>query len=187
MTRVLIAGVVGGLIVFVWSAVAHMALPIGTMGLKVLPNEAPVLAALSSAVPEAGLYFFPGMDMSGKMTDEQTAAWTQKYRTGPAGILVYKPQGGEPLAPTMFVTELLSTVFAAVVAAWVISITSASYGARVAAVCLMGLFGWLSLSVSYWNWYGFPTSYIAGEAIDQIVGWLLGGLAIAKLAVPKGK
>ena len=36
--RILIAGVIGGLVMFMWGAVAHMMLPIGEMGMK-LPTE----------------------------------------------------------------------------------------------------------------------------------------------------
>jgi len=43
---------------------------------------------------------------------------------------------------------------------------------------LLGLFGWLSISTSYRIWYGFPTAYVLAEGIDQVVGWLFGGVAI---------
>ena len=65
------------------------------------------------------------------------------------------------------------------------SLTTASFGQRVALVTLLGVFAWLSISVSYWNWYHFPTAYIAGEAIDQVGGWLFGGIVLA--AVFRGR
>ena len=51
-------------------------------------------------------------------------------------------------------------------------------------VMLLGLFAWLSISVSYWNWYQFSNEFTRAEAIDQIGGWLVGGLALA--AIVKG-
>ena len=36
MSRILIAGLVGGVIVFVWGAFSHMVLPIGEMGLSTM-------------------------------------------------------------------------------------------------------------------------------------------------------
>ncbi|HXU11392.1 MAG TPA: hypothetical protein VN898_05460 [Candidatus Binatia bacterium] len=62
---------------------------------------------------------------------------------------------------------------------------AARYWPRVLAVALLGVFAWLSLSVSYWNWYGFPASFILAEGIDQAVGWTLGGLAIARIVPPR--
>ena len=48
----------------------------------------------------------------------------------------------------------------------------------------MGLFGIVSLLVSYWIWYGFPVEYVCGELVTEVVGWLLAGLAIAKIVRP---
>ena len=37
------------------------------------------------------------------------------------------------------------------------------------------------LSLSYWNWFNFPTAYIGAELLTESIGWLLAGLAIARL------
>ena len=70
--RILIAGVVAGLVLFLWESVAHMVLPLGEAGVKGLPNEAAVLAALKSNIQTPGFYFFPagGTDQPG-LTKEQ--------------------------------------------------------------------------------------------------------------------
>jgi hypothetical protein len=44
---------------------------------------------------------------------------------------------------------------------------------------LLGLFAWLSISVSYWNWYGFTGAFTSAELIDQLGGWFFGGLVLA--------
>src|SRR5262249_9159247 len=156
-----------------WGALSHMVLPLGDMGIRMLPQEDAVLAGLKTNIPEPGLYIFPGLDMK-NATPEAQAAWGEKYKSGPAGILVYRPIGGELVWPMLLAVEFLSTLLAAFLAAYIVSLMSASFGQKVLATMLMGVFGWLSLSVSYWNWYGFPTAYIASELIDQAVGWLLG-------------
>ena len=56
---------------------------------------------------------------------------------------------------------------------------------RVLSVAALGLFAWLSISVSQWSWYGFPTAFVRAEAIDQVLGWLCGGVAIAVIVKPK--
>jgi hypothetical protein len=43
----------------------------------------------------------------------------------------------------------------------------------------------LSIGVSYWNWYGFPLDFTAGEAIMEIVGWFLAGLVLAAIVRPR--
>jgi len=183
MKRLAIAAVAGGAIVFVWSAIAHTLLPLGEMGLSTLPNEAPFVAALQGT--KTGLYFFPGMDMSRKPTAAEQAAWEAKIQAGPTGLLVYNERG-EAMSPRQLGSEFVSNVLAAAIAAFVASLLAASYGRRVLALTLLGLFGWMSLSVSYWIWYGFPASFILAEGITEVVGWLLAGLAIAKIVPPSG-
>jgi hypothetical protein len=158
------------------------------MGFSTLPDEASVLAALKSSVPEAGLYIFPnpGMDMSRKPTPEEQAAWEARMQSGPTGLLVYNPTAGEGLSPRQLVSEFLTNVLAAAVAAFVASLIAAAYGRRVLVITLIALFGWLSLSVSYWIWYPFPGSFILAEGITEVMGWFLAGLAIARIVPPAG-
>jgi hypothetical protein len=181
MKRITIAAIVGGVIVFVWSAVAHMLLPLGEMGVSILPNEAPFIAALRGT--KDGLYFFPGIDMSRKPTPEEQKAWEAKIAAGPTGILVYN-QKGEAMSARQLGSEFGTNVLAAAISAWIASLLAAAYGRRVLAITLLGLFGWVSLILSYWIWYGFPAAYVLGEGITEVVGWLLAGLAIAKI-VPR--
>ena len=42
----------------------------------------------------------------------------EKYRTGPNGILVYRPQGGEALSPKQLLTQLAVDIVALLAAAW---------------------------------------------------------------------
>jgi hypothetical protein len=186
MGRIILAAVLGGIMVFLWGAVSHMLLPTGMMGIQSLPNEEAVLPALKGSVTQPGLYFFPGMDMSRKPTAEEQAAWNAKYSAGPTGILVLAPVGVKPLAPALLIIELLTNIAAAFVLAWILArmLPSVATGGHIGA--LFGLFAWLSLSLSYWNWYKFPTPFIAAEAIDQIVGWLLGGLVIGFILRRRG-
>jgi len=177
--RILIGGIVAGVVVFLWGIVGHMLLPLGRTGLKMLPNEEPVLSAMRRSIPEPGLYLFPGMDMSKAPSQAEQKAWEAKYSSGPVGLLVYRPHGGKPLSLKLFGIELLSNIAACWVAAMILTRIAGGFGARVWAVTLMGLFGWLAISISYWNWYGFPGSYTMAEGIDQVVGAFFAGLVLA--------
>ena len=94
----IIAAIAGGVIVFLWGALSHTVLSLGHQGLTPLPNEDAVLAALSTSLPHAGLYFFPGMDMTREPTAEETAAWNAKYRVRP-GRDADLPPAGRRAAP----------------------------------------------------------------------------------------
>ena len=185
MGRRLLAAIAGGIVVFVWSAVSHMALGLGSAGIRTLPNEERMAQAIRGVVTEPGLYFFPGMDPSRKMTPEEERAWTERYRRGPSGLMIVQPGGRDPMEPTQFVVELLADILAAGVAAFILAGLGGPLLARAGAVGLLGLFEWADLSVSYWNWYKFPTLYTGAALVEQVVGWALAGLVMALMLRPR--
>src|SRR5262245_339749 len=185
MKKALLAGLLGGLVAFIWSAIIHMNPVTAGMGLSVFnEKEDPVLAGLRSQNLRPALYFFPGMDMTKSMTKEQEATWTAKFKAGPAGLLLLRPTDGEPMDFKQLVVEFLATMLCAMIAASILTATVGSVKCRAIMVAMMGLFCWLALSVSQWNWYHFPFSFIAVDLLDQAIGWLLAGLVIAKVIKP---
>lgn len=183
--RILIAGIVGGLVMFTWSAVAHMVLPIGEIGFKQMPNETAVMAPLKTNAVETGIYIIPGMDMQ-NATEAEQAAWAEKYKAGPRAFVIYHPTGAEPMGPAMLLTELASNIFASLCGALILSWLICSFWGRVAVAGLIGFAGWLSILVSMWNWYGFPADYTLAQCVEQTVGWLLAGIAIAFILQVRG-
>ncbi len=61
--RVVIAGILGGLVMFCWLFVAHEFLPLGEMGVGEIPNEGPVLSAMQGALSHAGFYIYRGFGL----------------------------------------------------------------------------------------------------------------------------
>ena len=185
MRRIVLAGLLGGLVAFIWSAVLHMNPLTAALGLSTFnEKEDAVLAGLRGHDLSPGLYFFPGMDMSKSMSKEQEAAWTAKFKAGPSGLLLLQPKGGEPMQSRQLLIEFFSTALCAILAATILATTVGSVTCRAVMVAMMGLFGWLAISVSQWTWYHYPFSFIALDLMDQTVGWLLAGFVIAKLVKP---
>jgi hypothetical protein len=180
MKKVLLPGILGGLLVFVWSAFAHMVLPIGQMGLKTIPNnEDAVLTAMKNNIQQPGLYFMPGYDMGRKPTEAEQTAFMAKYEAGPTAFLVYNPTGESVMSPGQLIRQALFQILGGLIAAFIISTTVASLTMRGIMVALMGLFAWLAFGAPHWNWYRFPAAFTIGEGLDRVIGWLLGGLLIA--------
>ena len=176
MKKVLLPGILGGLLVFVWNFVSHMVLPIGMMGFKtILNNEDAVLSAMKSNIQEPGLYFMPGHDMSSGPTAEQM----RKYEVGPTAFLVYNPTGDKGMSPWKLSRQALFNILGGLIAAFIISTTVASLTTRGIMVMLMGLFAWLAVNAPYWNWYRFPADFTIGQGLDRVIGWLLAGFLIA--------
>lgn len=64
MKRILLAALFGAVAMFLWTSLAHMALPLGEAGIREIPNEPAVLDAMQSNIAEnAGLYVFPGFGL----------------------------------------------------------------------------------------------------------------------------
>src|SRR5213593_2117128 len=98
MNRILLASLLGGIAMFVWSAIAHMALPLGDAGIREIPNEPAVLSALQGNIAEqTGLYYFPGLGLGPNPTHEQRSEamknMAPKLARHPTGLLMYHPAG----------------------------------------------------------------------------------------------
>jgi hypothetical protein len=169
--RIVIAGLLGGLAMYVWSSVAHVATPLGRMGISSLPNEAAITTVLKAGVgPQKGLYLFPS-DMNAK--------------AGPFGFLAYSPELTQ-MNPATLGKELVVELLEGLVAAWLLSLTAISgYLGRVGFVGGVGLAASLSTDPSYWIWYHFPGAFTAAAMVVTIVGYLVAGLVIAAIARPK--
>ncbi len=185
--RIIIAGIVAGIIVFVWGAVTHIVLPLGEIGLntEATPSEAAVLEALKG-LPESGIYMMPGLDASITDEDAQMKAQQDAWTAGPAAVVVLQKDGG----PTMGVAlgqQFLASVLAGCVAAMVLAGCSCGYFCRVLIVALMGLFAWFNTDASLWIWYGFSNDYTLMTGMNLVAGWLIAGIVIAAIVKPRDK
>ena len=187
MKNAVVGGLLGGIVLFVWGAVSHMALPIGEAGVRSMPpaQEPAVLGEFRGALKERALYVFPGMARDHQPTDEEQRAWAEKYKSG-YGIVTYDPAPGEFSFPAHLITEFASNTAAAILAAVVLGwlAASAGYGQRVLAATLIGLIMGLDVDVSQWNWYAFPTPYVLAQLADHAIGWTLAGLVLARFTRP---
>ncbi|PYI78486.1 MAG: hypothetical protein DMF05_11945 [Verrucomicrobia bacterium] len=70
--RVLLAGILGGIVMFIWTSIAHMALPLGEAGITEIPNESAVLNSMQSNIGDkTGLYIFPGLGVGKTPADRK--------------------------------------------------------------------------------------------------------------------
>ncbi len=171
--RVVVAGLLAGLTVFVWSAISHMALPLGEVGISPLPVPGELLPAIRERVPESGFYAFPW--------DEDAAKRAAALRTEPRGILVVTPASQPFSFGGALATEAATNIAGGLLAAFLFAGLGTSLvgiGQRLAFGAALGAFASLAIDFSYWTWDGFPTEYLAAQLVDHIVGWSLAALVI---------
>src|ERR1700736_3052578 len=74
-TRVILAGIVGGIVMFIWNFVAHDLLPLGEMGVRLIPNEDAVTSVLQTNLGDtSGFYVFPSGGLTPGASREQKEA-----------------------------------------------------------------------------------------------------------------
>ncbi len=172
MLRILVAGMLGGVAMYAWSAVAHMVGPLGQAGFSTIANEAAVTTVLQSELKAPGLYIFPG-------------AMAGPQATGPSGILAYSPTPNE-FSLDKLGLEAAVEVLESIVAAVLLSVTAlVGYLRRVAFVTGVGVAAALASDPSLTIWYGFPTAYLGAAIVVNLVGYLVAGLVIAAILKPR--
>lgn len=171
--RTVLAGFAGGILMFVWASIAHVALPLGQAGVSGLPNEAGSMAAMSTALGDhEGLFIFPDMREGRPMAN--------KTGNGPTGFLIYHPHGSYEMKPSQLVAEFVKELAEAMIAAVLLYWSAVQgYGARLGFVTLIGVVAAIATNASYWTWYGFPLSYTLSYGAIQLIGYVAAGLAIA--------
>lgn len=185
MKRTLIAGLSGGLIVFVWGALSWMALPYHVESIDNLPHEAQAVSTFLEAIPESGMYHYPGLPPA-DATAQQREAWEARVKAGPRiPLMICRVEGSDPLPAENFFFGFAGNLAAALLAAGLLGVTALrSYGSRVLFVTLLGGFASLSSVLPNWTWWSFTGLYGTLEIGDLLIGWCLAGLAIAKIIRP---
>jgi hypothetical protein len=185
--KVLLAGMVGGIVAFIVMFLLHMVTSLGDAGVKNLPGDKILLPAMRANIHDPGFYFFPPMQATAGMTADQAKSvadlFAADFKMGPTGILIYRP-GGDAfdfgrLISVQFVINLLAAFMIAVVLAMTVDATT--YGKRVLIVLLIGIFASVSVDLPYWNWYGFPPLYTAARILSDALTWLVVGLVMAAI------
>ena len=186
MNRTFLAALLGGIAMFVWTSIAHMALPLGEAGIREIPNETAVLSALQSNIGEqSGLFIFPGFGLGPNPTHEQQSKamkhMDEKLAQHPSGLLMYYPAGSRPFVMVRHLSIEFATEFLeALLVVFLLSQTRlTSFGARVGFVTLAGILAAIATNVSYWNWHGFPVVYTAAYMFIQVVGFFCIGVVAA--------
>ena len=183
--KILLAAILGAIAMFIWTAIAHMALPLREAGIGEIPNESAVLSAMQSNIGgQTGLYVFPGLGVgknaSRQEKNEAMKHMNEKIAANPSGILMYHAPGrpfafGKALG-IEFGTEFLEAILVLFLLA---QTRIASFAGRVGFVLVAGIMTTIATNVSYWNWYGFPGGYTAAYMLIQIVGFFVVGIVAA--------
>ena len=173
--RIVIAGILGGIAMFIWASAAHMATPLATAGLSPLPGGDTTVAHLHQQLGDkTALYFFPyATGKDAKSMADQSA----KMASGPSGLLAYQgPSQGA--FPRQMAVELGLEIIELILVG-VLIVGAAGFGGRMRLALAIGAVAAITTNLSYWNWYGFDASYTLANGFTELVKYLVAGAVVA--------
>ena len=180
-----LAAFLGALAIFLWGFVAHMFTPLGEAGVNLLPGADGVSSTLTSSIGDKpGMYMFPtgglGPDATRQQKSEAMERMMEEMKTKPSGLLVYKPAGTTFNFPRALAVEFGINFLEALLIVYLLAQTGLfAFGSRVLFVSVSGLLAAVATNLSYWNWYGFNTTYTVANILMEVIGFLCAGLVIA--------
>jgi hypothetical protein len=182
--RIMVAGLLGGLVMFFWGALAHTVLGLGDIGMHYGSAGAQTMGGLNFDSKKdgkaSGIYIFPSIPKELMSDEAAVKAFATQFGNKPYALVVYAPNGNPgmvemgPVLGKQFATDLA----AALLLAYILSGLQ-GFSRRALAASAAGLFAALAIQIPLSTWYLFPIDYSLGIALKQLLGWALAGALIA--------
>ncbi len=192
MKHIVIAGVAGAIVLFIWSSISWMAIPWHLM--EKFPGEAGIRQTLKLTEAERGVYWIPTEDRSvdksaltGAQSEAMTEAWKKAHREGPIAMVVYDPDGSSPLGIMTFIIGFFLDFLVATAAAVLLMLAAPALPGlpgRVVFVVLLGVYTAIGTHLMNWNWMNYPLKFSLEMAGDTLVASVLLGLTLGVLVRP---
>lgn len=171
--RLLIGGLLGGIILFAWSAISWMVLPWHMQTMHGFKDEAAIIQAVKANATETGVYFLP---LQGQHADV-----TQVQAPGPMVVAAVSQEGMTSMVPSL-IRGLIAAIIAALLVTWMVMRTNLGYLGRVGFIMIFAIAGSVFTHFAYWNWFHFAADFTLVEIADVLIAWFLAGLVIAAVA-----
>lgn len=193
MVKLIISTTVGALILFLWSAISWMALPIHHQSLLYTPAQDTILKIINNNIDKSGTYMLPAAD------NRDVEMWDPEYEKENQRIM--EENQGKPFAMIFYVKEgmqmdarrfIVGYVFEcfSVLIAVIILLAAGdklkSFYMRWWIVMLLAVIICIEGYLMNWNWMSYPWHYIKGSIVDQLIGWGLCGIWLAWYLHVKG-
>lgn len=181
MKKILVPGVLGGLVIFVWTFISWTVLPWHNSVINEIPNGEAMAQAMKSEGMTSAVYHFPGMPENDDEAYQK--AWAERFLKGPnINFMVYSTKGSDMMDPVLFLRSLILNILAALLASYLLLQAMGSTSGllqRALFVTALGAFVAITYPMAEWNWWNFPTDFTLVAVADTVITWFLAGLVIA--------
>ena len=176
--KVIIGALLGGVVLLLWQFAVHELLGIYDDAFVKLKDPAAVEAVLKENLTGSGIIMIPHPEPGD--TDAEAKAM-EKLTTGFSLFGAVNLAGRNSFGTTLGIQFALNVLASAVLMFVLLAANPSTLGSRIALVLCFAVFAVLTELIPNWNWGGSSLAYIGRQIGEQIVGWALVGLALAKV------
>ncbi|MER3497862.1 MAG: hypothetical protein C4308_04125 [Chitinophagaceae bacterium] len=177
MKKWIIGSLVGAIIVFAWQAASWMFLGIHNSHMKYTPAQQQAIDALSTALPEDGMYMLPTAPPG---TSEKEKQELMKQMEGkPWAMVTYGKSWTNNMTQSMITGFLVDVILVVLLISILVRGGLPSFTGIFTGAVAVGVFSFLWSHYLLHNWYNVSWSSIQPFLIDAIVAWGLCGLWLA--------
>ena len=176
--KVIIGALLGGVVLFLWQGAVHMALGVYDDAFVKIKDPAAVEKVLKENLTGSGMIMIPNLQPGD--ADAEAKAM-EKLTTGFSLSGAVNLDGRHGFGAALGIQFALNVLASAVLMFVLIAANPCRLGGRIALVLCFAVFAVLTELIPNWNWGGSSLDYIGRQIGEQIVGWALVGLALAKV------
>lgn len=188
--KLVIASLVGGIVLFIWSALSWMLLDLQETNLNSFSDEDVIAEAIRSHAPTSGMYILPGYPdhVPGASAEEIKMAedlMKERMLQGPHIFASVRLTGTDSMTPFMIRSFIIDVISVFLVALLIWKVRTISFVGKVAFTVVFALAASAAIHLQYWNWWSFSTGYITTSIIDMAIGWFVVGLVLGMVITGK--
>ena len=176
--KVIIGALLGGVVLLLWQFAVRELLGIYDDAFVKLKDPAAVEAVLKENLTGSGIIVIPHPEPGD--TDAEAKAM-EKLTTGFSLFGAVNRDGRHGFGAMLGVQFALNVLASAVLMFVLLAANPSTLGSRIALVLCFAVFAMLTELIPNWNWGGSSLAYIGRQIGEQIVGWALVGLVLAKV------
>ena len=176
--KVIFGALLGGFVLLLWQFAVRELLGVYDDAFVKLEDPAAVEAVLKENLTGSGMIKIPHPEPGNK---EAEAKAMEKLTTGFSlfgAVNLAERHGFGAMLGVQFALNVLAS---AVLMFVLLAANPSTLGSRIALVLCFAMFAVLTELIPNWNWGGSSLAYIGRQIGEQIVGWALVGLVLAKV------
>ncbi len=179
MHKVIKCGLIGGFVLFLWGFVSWSILPWQKSDFKSFANEGTMKMCIQANASESGIYQLPSCNTE---NHEQRMSAKKQMEDGPFVFAFVSMDGKSSNKVAHEIATLILKIAAVGIAVSLLFQTRLNFKHSVVFFLMIGLLIGLMQTLPFVIWVGSPLLFALAMIFKSVVGWLLAGFAVAKVA-----